>query len=114
MARVKVFTNRGWIEIPPPYTDIRVIEDKRFEITDISGFVRFSSTNEYLSEYGEYMNEQSRMIHCKDCKYYCEIFHRQIDRLTMITEYQVCTKWGGGCKTIENGYCHFGEKRGKE
>ena len=63
MARVKVLTDRGWIEIPPPYTDIRVIEDKRFEITTIRGSVSFTSTNEYLSEYGEYMDEREKMTY---------------------------------------------------
>lgn len=56
MARVKVLTDRGWIEIPPPYTDIRVLEDKRLQVTSISGFVSFWSTNEYLSEHGEAEN----------------------------------------------------------
>lgn len=114
MARVKVFTDRGWIEIPPRYTDISVIEDRRFEITDISGFVRFSCSSEYISEYGEYTDEQIRMIHCKDCKYYHEDFWGEIDGLPIIIAHQICSKWGNGCKTLENGYCHFGEQRGKE
>lgn len=57
MTRVKVFTDRGWIEIPPPFTNISVIEDKRIQVTTIRGFVSFTSTNEYLSEYGEYLDE---------------------------------------------------------
>ena len=52
-------------------------------------------------------------IRCKDCKYYHEDFWGDIEGLPMpiIITHQVCTKWGGGCKTIENGYCHFGEMK---
>lgn len=55
-------------------------------------------------------------IRCKDCKYYHEDFWGEIDGLPMpiIIAHQICSKWGGGCKTIESGYCHFGELRGEE
>ena len=57
-----------------------------------------------------------QVIRCADCKYYHEDFWGQIEGLPMpiIIAHQVCEKWGNGCKTIENGYCHFGELRGKE
>ena len=56
-----------------------------------------------------------QVIRCVDCKYYHEDFWGDIEGLPIpIIAHQVCSKWGGGCKTIENGYCHFGELRGKE
>lgn len=53
-------------------------------------------------------------IRCKDCKYYHEDFWGDVYGLPLIIAHQICSKWGRGCKTIENGYCHFGELRGEE
>ena len=57
-----------------------------------------------------------QVIRCADCKYYHEDFWGDIEGLPIpiIIAHQVCTKWGSGCKTIENGYCHFGELRSEE
>lgn len=53
-------------------------------------------------------------IRCKDCKYYREDLWGDIYGMPVIVAHQVCIKWGYGCKTIEDGYCHLGELRGEE
>lgn len=57
-----------------------------------------------------------QVIRCANCKYYHEDLWAEIDGLPMpiIIAHQVCVKWGNGCLTIEDGYCHFGELRGEE
>lgn len=53
------------------------------------------------------------MINCKDCKYYHEDFWGEVPGLPVpiIIAHEICEKWGGGCKTTPEGYCHFAEER---
>ena len=60
------------------------------------------------------------LIRCKDCKYY-ERDHfdavyyptesGEAQKVPLITAHEICTKWGGGCKTAEDGYCFMAERK---
>lgn len=51
------------------------------------------------------------LVRCKDCK------HFELDRFDMwdgvpiITGHEMCTKWGGGCKTSLDGFCFMAERK---
>ncbi len=50
---------------------------------------------------------------CKYCKYYeRDHFSKiEINNMPLITAHEICMKWGGGCKTREDGYCHMFEPK---
>lgn len=60
------------------------------------------------------------VIRCKDCKHY-ERDHfdavyyptesGEAQKVPLITAHEICTKWGDGCKTAEDGYCFLGERK---
>ena len=60
------------------------------------------------------------IIRCKDCKHY-ERDHfdavyyptesGEAQKVPLITAHEICTKWGDGCKTAEDGYCFLGERK---
>ena len=54
------------------------------------------------------------IIHCKDCKYYEADVWDNVIGVPFIVAHEICVKWGGGCKTVPEGYCHMAEKRGNE
>lgn len=51
---------------------------------------------------------------CKDCKYFEYDSVAKVDGVPLIVAHEICNKWGNGCKSNENGYCHlFEEKEGE-
>ena len=65
----------------------------------------------------EYMGD---LIRCRDCRFF-EYDHfdsvymptetGEAEKMPMITAHEICTKWGDGCKTAEDGYCFLAERR---
>ena len=53
---------------------------------------------------------QPEIIHCKDCKNF-EYDHLYIIQGVPGLGHEVCSAWGDGCKTDENGYCFLAERR---
>ena len=56
---------------------------------------------------------QSEIIRCKDCGH----FHYDMPYVIQgvpVLGHEVCDFWGDGCKTSENGYCSFAERREDE
>lgn len=49
--------------------------------------------------------------HCKDCKYFEYDSVAKIDGVPLIVAHEICSKWGRGCKTNENGYCFLFESK---
>lgn len=56
---------------------------------------------------------RSEIIRCKDCKYF-EYDHPYVVFDVPVIGHLVCNKWGGGCRTDENGFCFMGERRTDE
>lgn len=48
---------------------------------------------------------------CKDCKHFEKDAFATIDGIPLIIGHEVCTKWGAGCKTKEDGYCFMFEAK---
>lgn len=52
--------------------------------------------------------------HCKDCKFF-ELDHfEQVGGMPIIVSHEICSKWGDGCKTKENGFCFMFEPKKSE
>lgn len=48
------------------------------------------------------------VVRCKDCEYFLKEKVFLIDNIP-IMGHLVCEKWGGGCKTSEDGFCYLGK-----
>ena len=46
---------------------------------------------------------------CKDCKYFEYESVAKVDGIPLIVAHEICSKWGNGCKTREDGYCFLYE-----
>ena len=52
---------------------------------------------------------QQKMGHCKDCKYFEYDSVANVNGTPLIVAHEICSKWGRGCKTEEDGYCFLFE-----
>lgn len=52
--------------------------------------------------------------HCKDCKYFEYDSAVKVDGAPLIVAHEICSKWGNGCKTREDGYCFLFEPQESE
>ena len=51
------------------------------------------------------------VVRCKDCIYF-ELDHWvNVNGQPLIVAHEICAAWGGGCKTIPDGYCNMGERK---
>ena len=48
-------------------------------------------------------------LKCKDCKYFEYDSVVTADGIPLIVAHEICSKWGDGCKTSEDGYCFLFE-----
>ena len=51
------------------------------------------------------------VVRCKDCKYFTLNFVENVDGVPLIVAHEICSFWGDGCKTSQEGFCSFGERR---
>ena len=50
-----------------------------------------------------------RTRYCKDCKYFEYDSVAKVDGIPLIVAHEICSRWGNGCKTKEDGYCFLFE-----
>ena len=53
--------------------------------------------------------QESKTEYCKDCKYFEYDSMAKVDGIPLIVAHEICSKWGDGCKTKEDGYCFLFE-----
>ena len=58
--------------------------------------------------------KESKTGHCKDCKYFEYDSVAKVDGIPLIVAHEICSKWGNGCKTWEDGYCFMFEPQESE
>ena len=51
---------------------------------------------------------------CKNCKYFEYDSVAKVDGVPLIVAHEICSKWGDGCKTKEDGYCFLFEPQESE
>lgn len=70
---------------------------------------------ETVTEFADRCRECGKMKRCKDCKYFEYNSVAKVDGIPLIVAHEICSKWGDGCKTSEDGYCFlFESKEGSE
>ena len=57
---------------------------------------------------------QPKTGHCKDCKYFEYDSVAKVDGILLILAHEICSRWGKGCKTKEDGYCFLFEPQESE
>lgn len=55
------------------------------------------------------MVDTVEVTRCKNCKYFEYDSVARVDGIPLIIAHEICTKWGDGCKTNENGFCFLAE-----
>ena len=55
----------------------------------------------------EELEQEPKIGHCKNCKYFEYDTMANVYGMPIIVAHEICSKWGRGCKTMENGYCHM-------
>lgn len=48
---------------------------------------------------------------CKDCKHFEYDSVAKVGGIPLIVAHEICTRWGGGCKSKEDGYCYLFEAK---
>ena len=66
---------------------------------------------ETVTEFADRCRECGKMKRCKDCKYFEYDSWANVDGIPLIVAHEICSKWGEGCKTNENGYCFLFESK---
>ena len=56
--------------------------------------------------------ESEKIIRCRDCRFFQFDVWGNLDGFPLIVAHEMCSKWGGGCKTSPDGFCFLAE--GKE
>jgi len=57
---------------------------------------------------------QQKMGHCKDCKFFEYDSVAKVNGIPLIVAHEICSRWGDGCKTKEDGYCFLFEPKMQE
>lgn len=60
---------------------------------------------EIISQLPPINSQKPKTGHCKDCKYFEYNSVAKVDGIPLIVAHEICSRWGDGCKTSENGYC---------
>lgn len=66
--------------------------------------------NEVVVNLVTILKKQKEDILCKECEYYHEDYFLN----NIIVAHHVCEKWGKGCITEPEGFCHFAERKNDE
>ena len=62
----------------------------------------------------EALEQQEKTGHCKDCKYFEYDSVIKVAGIPLIVAHEICSRWGDGCKTKEDGYCFLFEPQESE
>lgn len=62
----------------------------------------------------EEIKEIVPVVRCKDCKYFTLNFVENVDGVPLIVAHEICSFWGDGCKTSQEGFCSFGERKNED
>lgn len=54
--------------------------------------------------------QEPKTGYCKDCKYFEYDSVAKVDGIPLIVAHEICSRWGDGCKTKEDGYCFLFER----
>lgn len=106
----------------PNYLDALNIAIKALEQEPCEDAISRDSALDLIADYDLSMGQVVKGIHalpsvtpkpkigrCKDCQYFQHDGVLIADGIPIIAVHEICSKWGDGCKTKENGYCFLFE-----
>ena len=51
------------------------------------------------------------VVRCKDCKHFTLNLVENVDGAPLIVAHEICSFWGDGCKTSQEGFCSYAERK---
>lgn len=87
----------------------KIIDDIR-DCVSVEGYWAFLERLKKLPP----VNPQPKTGHCKDCKHFEYDCVEKVDGIPLIVAHEICSRWGDGCKTKEDGYCFLFEPQESE
>lgn len=51
------------------------------------------------------------VVRCKDCQFFESDHFEMVNGVPFIVAHNVCTRWGRGCQTAEDGFCFMAIRR---
>lgn len=87
---------------------------RTFEANELAIKALDKETQETVTEFADRCKECGKMKRCKDCKYFEYNSVAKVDGIPLIVAHEICSKWGDGCKTSEDGYCFLFEPKEEE
>ena len=67
------------------------------------------SVNDLLGRILAISSAEPKTGHCKECKYFEYDSVAKVNGIPLIVAHEICSRWGDGCKTKEDGYCFLFE-----
>jgi hypothetical protein len=67
-----------------------------------------------VQDFADRCKECGKMKRCKDCRFFEYDSVANVDGIPLIVAHEICSKWGEGCKTSEDGYCFLFEPKEDE
>ena len=90
---------------------IRAEIEQEFRDIGMDGTYEWNTVQEAFDKYAE---QEPKAGNCKDCKYFEYDSVAKVDGVPLIVAHEICSKWGDGCKTKEDGYCFLFEPQESE
>ena len=99
-----------------------ILEDLAFDsVKELRAYVSKNKQDDYfyggilyaINAVQDLPPAQPEIIRCKDCRFF-EYDHPYIVQGVPVLGHLVCTKWGDGCRTAEDGFCFMAERRTDE
>lgn len=60
------------------------------------------------------LEQEPKTGHCRECKYFEYDSVAKVNGIPLIVAHEICSRWGDGCKTTEDGYCFLYEPKMSE
>ena len=93
------------------YIDAEELEDELYE-HEFSNWCDKDEVSELIDNMPT--ADVVKVVRCKDCKWFNLNKWAKVDGVPIIVGHEICDFWGGGCKTKEDGYCSYGERKDDE
>lgn len=90
---------KAWMPLPKPYKPQERSTDD-WSIKDVA---------DTFKKHGLISEQEPKTGHCKDCRYFEYDSVAKVDGIPLIVAHEICSRWGDGCKTKEDGYCFLFE-----
>ena len=88
--------------------------DRAEAIKIASGYCHPANIPKELAKLPPVNPQEPKTGHCKDCKYFEYDSVAKVDGIPLIVAHEICSRWGDGCKTREDGYCFLFEPQESE